>query len=72
MLPDIAQISTSTDADALELATLERLVREVPMPSPDLPGWQSLTATEYAGAVHELAALLGTVASALAAARSAA
>lgn len=72
MLPDIAQTATSTDTDALELATLERLVREVPMPSPDLPGWQSLTAREYAGAVHELAALLGTVASALAAARSAA
>lgn len=71
MLPDIAQ-TTATDTDALELATLERLVREVPMPSPDLPGWQSLTAREYARAVHELAALLGTVASALAAARSAA
>jgi histone H3/H4 len=63
--------ATTTDADALELATLERLVREVPVPSPDLPGWQSLTAREYAAAVHELADLLGTVASALASARAA-
>jgi hypothetical protein len=63
--------SSATDTDALELAMLERLVREVPVPSPDLPGWQGLTAREYASAVHELADLLGTVASALAAARAA-
>jgi len=69
VLPDLPSTS---DADALELATLERLVREVPVPSPDLPGWQSLTAREYAAAVHELADLLGTVAAALAAARAAA
>ncbi|GAA2750885.1 hypothetical protein [Amnibacterium kyonggiense] len=59
------------DDQALELARLEQLVREVPLPSPDLPGWQSLTAGEYAAAVRELTALLGTVATALAAARSA-
>jgi hypothetical protein len=59
------------DDQALELARLEQLVHEVPLPSPDLPGWQSFTAGEYAAAVRELAALLGTVASALAAARTA-
>jgi histone H3/H4 len=71
VLPTDLPATTATDADALELATLERLVREVPVPSPDLPGWQSLTAREYAAAVHELADLLGTVASALASARAA-
>jgi hypothetical protein len=63
--------TSSGDTDALELAALERLVRAVPVPSPDLPGWQSLTAHEYADAAHELAALLDTAAAALAAARAA-
>jgi hypothetical protein len=70
VLPQTAATS-SGDIDALELAALERLVRAVALPSPDLPGWQSLTAHEYAGAVRELAGLLDTVATALAAARSA-
>ncbi|MGT2425714.1 hypothetical protein [Amnibacterium kyonggiense] len=62
----------AADDQALELARLEQLVREVPLPSPELPGWQSLTAGEYAAAVRELAALLDTVSAALAAARAAA
>lgn len=61
----------ASDADALELAALEGLVRGVTLPSPDLPGWQSLTAGEYERAVHELAGLLGSVTAALAAARAA-
>lgn len=61
----------ATDTDALELAILERLVREVRLPSPDLPGWQSLTAAEYTRAVRVLDELLGAVAVALAAARAA-
>jgi hypothetical protein len=64
-------VTAASEADALELALLEGMVREVSLPSPDLPGWQSLTAHEYAQAVHELAALLGSVAAALAAARAA-
>lgn len=60
-----------TPSDVLELALLEQMVREVPLPSPDLPGWQSLTAREYDRAVRELAGLLGSVAAALAAARAA-
>lgn len=63
--------ATPDDPDALELAVLERLVRDVPLPSRDLPGWQSLTAFEYERAVAELAGLLGSVAAALAAARTA-
>jgi hypothetical protein len=58
-------------SDALELATLERLVHELPVPSRSLPGWESLTAREYADAVQELALLLGSIAAALAAARAA-
>jgi hypothetical protein len=61
----------ANDTDALELARLEGLVRDVVLPAPELPGWQSLTAGEYEQAVQELAALLGTVATALAAARAA-
>ena len=63
--------STASDTDALELALLESLVREVALPSPDLPGWQSLSAREYEQAARELADLLGSVAAALAAARAA-
>ncbi|MBW4041259.1 MAG: hypothetical protein HIU86_03910 [Acidobacteria bacterium] len=63
--------STAGDIDALELAQLESIVRDVALPSPELPGWQSLTAGEYEQSVQELAALLGTVAAALAAAREA-
>ncbi len=59
------------DPDALELALLEQLVRALPLPSPQLPGWQSLTADEYQDAVRELEDLLGSVAAALAAARAA-
>lgn len=70
MLPSNGATATD-DEEALELAQLERLVREIHLPSPELPGWQSLTAREYDAAVHELSALLGTVASALAAAREA-
>lgn len=66
MLPN----SDQAVADALELAELERLVRAVPLPSPQLPGWQSLTAREYEDAVRRLADLLGTVAAALATARA--
>jgi hypothetical protein len=62
--------AATADADALELALLERLVLDVPLPSHDLPGWQSLTAEEYEHAVHELTRLLGSVAAALAAARA--
>ena len=65
--PDTAAL---TAADALELARLEQLVRAVPLPSPELPGWQSLTAQEYEASVRRLADLLDTVATALAAARS--
>jgi hypothetical protein len=61
----------ASDTDAVELAQLEGLVRDVVLPSPELPGWQSLTAGEYERAVQELATLLGTVATALAAARAA-
>lgn len=63
--------SAPADPDALELALLEQLVRALPLPSRQLPGWQSLTAREYEAAVQELTELLGSVASALAAARAA-
>jgi hypothetical protein len=56
---------------ALELAALARLVGEVPLPPADLPGWQSLTAAEYARAVRALAVLLAVAEAALAAARDA-
>ena len=59
------------DADALELALLEQLVHALPLPSRRLPGWESLTAREYEAAVGELEQLLGSVAAALAAARTA-
>jgi hypothetical protein len=59
------------DPDALELALLEQLVLALPLPSRQLPGWQSLTAREYEDAVQELSELLGSVAAALAAARTA-
>ena len=65
--PDPAALAA---ADALELARLEQLLRAVPLPSPGLPGWQSLAAQEYEAAVRRLADLLDTVAAALAAARS--
>jgi hypothetical protein len=65
--PDPAALAA---ADALELARLEQLVRAVPLPSPELPGWQSLTAREYETSVRRLADLLDTVATALATARS--
>lgn len=70
MLPAAAPAPDA--ADAAELARLEGLVAAVRLPSPLLPGWQSLTALEYAAAVHELSGLLGTIAAALAEARAAA
>ena len=63
--------ATPGDPDAFELAVLEQLVRALPLPSRQLPGWQSLTAREYEASVQELAELLGSVVSALAAARAA-
>jgi hypothetical protein len=71
VLPEPAPTSAH-DAETLELALLEGLVHQVPLPSPELPGWQSLTAREYELAVRELSELLTTVAAALAAARTAA
>jgi hypothetical protein len=53
------------DDDAFELARLAQLVRAVPLPAADLPGWQSVTAREYASAVHRLADLLDAIAAAL-------
>lgn len=70
MLPDPSSAALDA-ADLLELARLEQLVRAVPLPAPELPGWQSLTAQEYAVAARRLAGLLGTIAAALAAARAA-
>jgi hypothetical protein len=70
VLPDPASAALDA-ADRLELARLEQLVRAVPLPAPDLPGWQSLTAREYEAAARRLADLLGTIAAALAAARAA-
>lgn len=63
--------TTPGDPDALELAMLEQLVRGLPLPSRRLPGWESLTAHEYEEAVQELGELLGSIAAALAAARTA-
>ena len=70
MLPDPSPAALDA-ADLLELARLEQLVRAVPLPSPELPGWQSLTAQEYEVAARRLADLLGTIAAALSAARAA-
>lgn len=68
-IPDPA--STGADEAALELALLQRLVDEVALPAPGLPGWQSAASAEYARAVHGLAARLAEASAALAAARAA-
>jgi hypothetical protein len=62
---------TGADEAALELALLQRLVDEILLPAPGLPGWQSGASTEYARAVHGLSARLAAASSALAAARAA-
>jgi hypothetical protein len=53
---------------ALELARLLQLTEATPMPPPDLPGWQSLAAREYAEAVRGLVAAVAAVRAAFAAA----
>lgn len=59
------------DLGTAQLAVLEQLVRDIGLPSPQLPGWESFTADEYARAVRSLAGLLDSIAAALGAARSA-
>ncbi|WP_375387426.1 hypothetical protein [uncultured Amnibacterium sp.] len=68
LIPDQAA-PTGNDA-ALELALLQRLVDEVPLPPPLLPGWQSLAAAEYARSVRSVAASLAAASAAFTAARA--
>lgn len=64
-------MSSADDLAATQLALLEQLVRDIRLPSPQPPGWESFTADEYARSVRSLAGLLDSIAAALGAARRA-